>query len=477
MRWIAAILLCSLSLAAQPAREQRRSSSRTNDSERGAWIFGSVISDRTGQPLSRAQVILRPVTGTTNSVLAETDERGQFILNRIGPGIYSLMAQRDGYLPNTSARRGPLRLPPLLKLSDGTRLRDLTFRLRPWGVVVGKVRYDDSEPAVGATVQLYRETVARGRRSMQLASSARVNDRGEYRVHGLSPGSYFVSAMRNRPASPDLEEQDAIDESGRSRTEFRYATTFYPSAQKLADAVAVSVGSGDEVGAIDVYLKPVPAVRIRGSITNGLTGLTMKDAIPVFRRVSPDGRSSISVPVNMRTVNLPSSRSGFEITGVTAGPYLVTCEGQYEGRRMIARVFLSVTDAPIDDLDLLLEAEHEITGIVRFDDSPRLRLSNLRVSLEPRTDLNPSRASEVVDDGGFKSKLAPGEHYDAFVANLAPEYYVKSVHVGNVDVAADGISPLGLGAATPLEITLSSKRTGREGASPNEAGTRRLIAP
>ena len=452
MRAVATILVCAAALAGQPSREQRRTSSRTADSEKGAWVLGSVVSDQTGQPLERAQVILRPVAGATNSVLVETDEHGNFIINRINPGTYSLLAQREGFLPNGNARRGPLRLPPLVKLTDGVRLRDLTFRLRPWAVIAGKVRYDNAEPAVGALVQLYREVVSRGRHSMQLVQSARVNDRGEYRVHGLSPGAYLVAATRSRPVSPDLEEQEAIDESGRPKTEYRYATTFYPAAQKLSDAAAVRVESGQEVGAIDIYLKPVPAVRIKGTAVNGITGLKLTQPNVVFRRMSADGNSSISVSTTPKFTN-----EGFEITGITSGPYLVTCDIEHEGRRLFSRVFINVTDAPIEDLYLLLEPEREMEGVIRFDDSPTVSPSRLRVSLEPRSDLNPARAAEVLDSGRFRIKVIPGEHYDAYVGNLPPQYYIKSVRIGNVDVGPEGISGLSAAPNVPLELTLSAK--------------------
>ena len=34
------------------------------------------------------------------------------------------------------------------------------------------------------------------------AASARTDDRGEYRVHGLEPGSYYVAALYQAPPRP-----------------------------------------------------------------------------------------------------------------------------------------------------------------------------------------------------------------------------------------------------------------------------------
>lgn len=444
------LALCALTATAQ--RRTPAASARVDDAARGAWIHGSVVSDLTGQPLLRAQVILKPVSGATSSVLAETDERGRFILNRISPGTYSIVAQRDGYLPSANARRGPLRLPGVLLLREGVRVRDLTFRLRPWGVISGRIRFDDAEPAVGASVQLYRETVNRGRHSMQLVTTARVNDRGEFRVHGLSPGGYIVAATRNRSATPDVEEQEPVDEQGRGLTEYRYATTFFPAAQKLADAVEVRVDAGQEVGGIDVYLNPVPAVRIRGRVLNGITGQVVMQPNIVFRRMSADGQSSISVPVNQQPW-----RDGFEVKGVTSGPYLVTCDSEHEGKRIAAREYLTVTDAPIDNLDLTLEPERDLTAVIRFDDSGRVPASRLRVNLEPRSDLNPGSSADADGNGNSKLKVRPGESYDAYVGNLPDSFYVKSLRIGNLDVGPEGIPGSAGGSNVPLEILLSGR--------------------
>src|SRR3954471_19057808 len=116
LRATLAALLCVCIATAQNRPAKERQSSRVSQDEKGAQVSGTVVNDQTGQPLTRAHVLLRPVTGATNSVLAETDEHGVFTLTQIGPGSYSLTASREGYLPNNSARRGPLRLPPIILL-------------------------------------------------------------------------------------------------------------------------------------------------------------------------------------------------------------------------------------------------------------------------------------------------------------------------------------------------------------------------
>ena len=80
--------------------------------------------------------------------------------------------------------------------------------MTPWAVVSGKVKFDDAEPAVNVAIQLYREYFSRGRHGYALAASTRTDDRGDYRMHGLEPGSYYVAALYQAPAlPPDAKEQ------------------------------------------------------------------------------------------------------------------------------------------------------------------------------------------------------------------------------------------------------------------------------
>ena len=81
-------------------------------------------------------------------------------------------------------------MPPIFLIQPGQDVGSFDFRMVPWGVVSGRVKFDDAEPAVNVAVQLYREYYVRGHHGWAVAASTRTNDLGEFRVHGLEPGSY-----------------------------------------------------------------------------------------------------------------------------------------------------------------------------------------------------------------------------------------------------------------------------------------------
>src|SRR4030095_10237580 len=115
----------------------------------------------------------------------ETDDRGRFEIRDIPVGNYSLTAQRDGYLPSSTFRRGAFRIPRRFYLARGERLTNLGFRLGPWSVLAGKVRFEDGDPAVNVRVDLYQQYHSRGRHGFKIGGSATTTDHCEYRRPGV----------------------------------------------------------------------------------------------------------------------------------------------------------------------------------------------------------------------------------------------------------------------------------------------------
>ena len=74
------------------------------------------------------------------SIGKDADDKGAFVIRNIAAGEYSLVARRDGYLENSVSSRSGLRMPRTFTLGAGLTLTDITFRLRPWGVLSGKIR-------------------------------------------------------------------------------------------------------------------------------------------------------------------------------------------------------------------------------------------------------------------------------------------------------------------------------------------------
>src|SRR5206468_5450232 len=79
-------------------------------------------------------------------------------------------------------------------LADGQELATIDLRVVRGGVITGRVLDEDGEPLARAVVTVQRYQYVRGERQLSPAGGDQTDDRGQYRVFGLPPGDYYVSA-------------------------------------------------------------------------------------------------------------------------------------------------------------------------------------------------------------------------------------------------------------------------------------------
>jgi hypothetical protein len=407
----------------------------------GGSIEGTVANDRTGLPLKRAHVVLRPAKAGANPIAVETDDRGAFAIRDVEAGRYSLSATRDGYLASSICQMGTVRLPQTFAIGPKESITGLMFRLRPFAVMAGRISHDDGEPAIGNRVEAYREYRNRLRHGYLLAASATTNDRGEYRMFGLQPGSYIVAAISDDPQPANEQTRDAL----------RATTTFYLNSTKLSEASPVRLEYGQEVGGIDIFLERVRKVKIHGRMISGVTGAPIAATI-ALQRVDAHNTASIAV-----TVPAMFDRDNrFEIRDVTPGSYIIWAEGSDGGgKTMSGHVPLTVTESDIDTLDLTIVGEHPGIGVLVVDGGVTLA-EPVTLRFEPRNER--AKIIDAREEGGnYQFPLMGDEVYDPFVANLPNDFYLSAVLVNGADAMPFGIPGSAASLSRPLELVLDSR--------------------
>src|SRR5207249_5473792 len=93
------------------------------------------------------------------------------------------------------------------------------------------------------------------------------NDLGEYRIFGLAPGRYYVSATYRGGMMMEM----AVDRSAGQQPEEDYVPTYYPGTTDAASAATVEATPGAQVRGIDFTLSKTRTVRIKGRVNN-MTG-------------------------------------------------------------------------------------------------------------------------------------------------------------------------------------------------------------
>jgi uncharacterized protein (DUF2141 family) len=417
-------------------------------------IAGTVRSDSTGYPLRRAQVVLSPAESGGSALAQTTDDLGKFSFPQVVPGTYSVSVQRDGYLKQTAGRIGAYKMPPIFLIQPGQDVGSFDFRMVPSSVISGKVKFDDAEPAVNVAVQLYREYHRRGRHGWEVAASALTNDRGEYRIYGLEPGSYYVAALYQAPRlPPNAEEQRRTDASGKAREELSYAVTFYPEVQKLSDAVAVHLLAGQEVLSIDIFLTLVHTVRIHGRVISALSGTVVEGPSITLRWNDAENTASVSAPVDVTF----DKNHNFEIKGVTPGPYVIMTTGTDDGKTLSARTAISVGDADQEALSIVIGPQQNWKGKIVIDGDQSLKLPGLGVELRPRRATASDVRAYLEKDLEFSIPFLPQETYDLELLNAPEDTYLEAVRVGKNDRLANGLEAEPGAEPQEMEVVLSTR--------------------
>jgi hypothetical protein len=91
-----------------------------------AVISGRVLDADTGQPLRRASVqaflTTAPTTRTVRNFVARTDDTGAYTIRELPAGVYTVMAQRGGYVMQTLGQTSVNSPPRRLTIEDRGKL-------------------------------------------------------------------------------------------------------------------------------------------------------------------------------------------------------------------------------------------------------------------------------------------------------------------------------------------------------------------
>jgi len=402
--------------------------------EESGAVEGRVVNASTGEPLNKATVRLRPRDGSRGMYSGSTDPSGNFTVAGVAPGAYHVSASRNGFVNAEYGMRGaPISVGP------GQRVAGILIRMTPHGVIAGRVVDEDGEAVAGVQVQAMQYRYPQGRKRLMIADNATTNDLGEYRLYGLAPGRYYVSAAPQRSYGPRAATQGPVEE---------HVTTWYPNTQDAAAASPVEVAAGSQLRGIDLSLAKRRTYRVRGKVTDasGSAG----GRIMVMLR----SRAAHSTFVN-RPANL--DRAGnFEIAGVTPGAYTLIAMLPGRGRSLSARMPVDVGDDNLDNLNVVINPPLDVSGKLRVEGQTSVSLTGMRVGLSAREPgvFGGAVPGRVEADGSFTLAGVSPDEYDVTVSGLPEGVYVKAILANGQDVLLPGLN-LTHGPVSGFQIVLS----------------------
>jgi hypothetical protein len=168
------------------AQEPAATPKKTDEPATGV-IDGKVVNE-SGQPMAGAGVFIRAVNSQGNARTAFTDVDGNFRISGLEPALYVVTSNAPAY---TSVPTDPA-TPTYYRIGDTIRIE-----LIRGGVITGTVTNSVGEPVVAVRVRAVLVRDARGEIPKFTPfgiNEQATDDRGIYRIYGLRPGSYIVSA-------------------------------------------------------------------------------------------------------------------------------------------------------------------------------------------------------------------------------------------------------------------------------------------
>ena len=481
--FVTALTMCAVGFGLQPHAEQQRAPRPgfpgapprdlppdAADSEGTATLRGRVTRADTGEPLRRTHVMTQGGRGMVRggqmpkAWATTTDAQGYYELTDIPAGRYILSARKAGFVTLQHGQRRVDEPGTPIEVSADQALDEIDFRLPRGGVVTGHIFDEFGEPVAETTVSVLSQRYIQGRRELVPAGrSGGSDDRGQYRVYGLPPGQYWVSAS----------VQDFRSSMAETSNTQGYAPTFYPGTANVAEAQMLSLSIGQELTSIDFVLGAgangphlrdgnrctgTPIREGDGLRVSGVSGLAMMGSMS-FGRVDSNGR--------------------FVMSNLSPGTYTLRLQGSGFGADDggVATATVTVGNGDVEGIHLAATLGATARGVVVTEGGgqPGFAASQLQVRKQPTNTnqimispgaIGPSR---VDDDWTFEVRGLFGDELIS-VSGLPAGWGLKAVRFRGSDITDRALTTEELNGSVELKVVITDRVTRLSGTVTDTGG-------
>jgi len=446
--WTAAVILSALALSqTQPIT-----------------INGRVVADETNEPIVNARV---GATTAQDTMAVLTGRDGRFTFT-VPPGRVRIVAGKTGYGKVETT------------VAAGTDA--IEIRLHRGAAISGRVVDDFGDPVVGARVAALVMTDAPA--PLPVAATADTDDRGEYRLAGLSAGAFVVKITT---AGPSTQQSNG---DGTIMMVPAINVIFYPGTAVPVDAQVIRVQAGEDRAAVDFdiphnswsgqqmgALSVGPLVRaIEASPAGATTAVVRGRVVSTDGRSVPHAQLRLAVQGDLRQslTALADADGRFEFTALPAGVFrLLASKVGYESTIDNPPKIELREGETRERVDVTLTPWGSLAGRVFDENDEPLQGASVRV-LQVRYEAGRRRlvpagsAPRLTDDlGRYRlHDLPPGAYIvSASVGDVASADlpgYTRAYYPGTTTPGAAQFVAVGAGqVVTGIDVSLSRTRTAR----------------
>ena len=272
-------------------RAQSPSPTPNNPEEPSTGSISGKVVNESGQPLIGAILSIRGVGPIATGRSTTTDVEGSFRVSGLDAGLYTVSASAPAYTSDPVP-------PTFYRIGDTVRME-----LVRGGVITGTVTNSSGEPVINVRVRAIRIRDARGaaQRLPGFAFQERyTDDRGVYRIYGLVPGTYLISAGGGGGFTSSFNPYDSD------------VPTYAPSSTRDT-AAEISVRAGEESSA-DIRYRGESGYTVSGTVNvTGMNGATVA--------LTPVGSGGTVASA----FQVPGTR-GFAFNGLADGEYKLVAQ-------------------------------------------------------------------------------------------------------------------------------------------------------
>jgi hypothetical protein len=431
-------------------QEQSPAPKSTNEPTSGT-ISGKVVNE-SGQPVAGATAFIRPLNALTAGRTISTDAEGSFRVNNLPPALYMVGATAPAY---TSVPSDPNAPATYYRIGDSVNVQ-----LVRGGVITGTVTNALGEPVVAIRVRVAMVRDATGRPSKMTSGSGfseqSTDDRGVYRIYGLSPGTYIVSAggygyyaaFQFNPYDFDVP-------------------TYAPSATR-DNAAEVTVRGGEEAN-VDIRYRGESGHSVSGTVKVAGTGGASVWLTPVAGSAMPVGNAYQA-----------AGARGFAFHGVGDGEYeLVARESITPPQTAKVPVMwaseskrITVKGASVSGVELVTKPLAAVSGRIVLEPSKVPECKGKRAPLfaetlvqlrRPEKDAEKESSPNVREFGGSASPDSKGEFVLRSLSpgryQFDPRFYARYWYLQSITTSAAIPATTAKSQAAPSKVDAAANWT------------------